>query len=278
MPELLGIECGATHTVALHESAGQVIRAGFGPANLRLLNDTQLVRHLRQIAKQFPKPSAVAIGMAGARTNSDKLRLRRAATRAWPSVAIHATNDLETALAADTQRKPANRVLVLSGTGSCCFGQSPDGATAKIGGWGHILGDKSSGYEIGLRALKACVFYLDRDGTWSTLGQRLLCRLQLNSPDQLIDWVAQADKAEVAGLAREVFAAWAKRDKIAGDILDGAADTLAKDAYACAKKLAGKPGRFGFCSPAACCSSNPSSPTRWPRLSAPSGPVRRSPH
>ena len=246
MPELLGIECGATHTVALHESAGQVIRAGFGPANLRLLNDTQLARHLQQIAKQFPKPSAVAIGMAGARTPADKLRLRRAATCAWPSAAIHATNDLETALAADTQRKPANRVLVLSGTGSCCFGQSPDGATAKIGGWGHILGDKSSGYEIGLRALKACVFYLDRDGMWSTLGQRLLCRLQLNSPEQLIDWVAQADKAEIAGLALEVFAAWSKRDKIATDILDGATDILAKDACACAKKLAGKarPVRF----------------------------------
>ena len=246
MPGLLGIECGATRTVALHECGGKIVRAEFGPANLRLLDDAQLAKRLRQIAKQFPKPSAVAIGMAGARTPGDKLRLRAAAARAWPSAAIHATNDLETALAADTRRKPATRVLVLSGTGSCCFGQSPDGATAKIGGWGHILGDKSSGYEIGLRALKACVFYLDRDGTWSTLGQRLLCRLQLNSPDQLIDWVAQAEKAKVADLAPEVFAAWAKRDKIAVDILDSAATTLAKDACACAKKLAGKtaPVRF----------------------------------
>jgi N-acetylmuramic acid 6-phosphate etherase len=90
------------------------------------------------------------------------------------------------------------------------------------------------------------VFYLDRDGTWSALGQRLLRRLQLNSPDQLIDWVAQAEKPEVADLAAEVFAAWAKRDKIAVDILDSAATTLAKDACACAKKLAGKtaPVRF----------------------------------
>ena len=246
MPGLLGIECGATHTVALHESGGQFARAEFGPANLRLLDDAQLAKHLRQIAKQFPKPSAVAVCMAGARTPADKRRLRRSAARAWPSAAIHATNDLETALAADTQRKQATRVLVLSGTGSCCYGQSPDGATAKIGGWGHILGDKSSGYEIGLRALKATVFYLDRDGTWSALGQRLLRRLQLNSPEQLIDWVAHAEKAEVADLAKEVFAAWAKRDKIAGDILDGAAATLAKDACACAKKLASKtaPVRF----------------------------------
>ncbi|HJN89156.1 MAG TPA: N-acetylmuramic acid 6-phosphate etherase [Verrucomicrobiota bacterium] len=246
MHSLLGIECGATHTVALYETGGQTARAEFGPANLRLLDEAQLARRLRQIAKQFPKPSAVAVGMAGACTDADKQRLRRAATRVWPGAAVHATNDLETALAADTRRTSATRVLLLSGTGSCCFGQTPDGATAKLGGWGHILGDKGSGYEIGLRALKACVFHLDHDGAWTALGQRLLRRLQLNSPDQLIDWVAQAEKFEIAGVATEVFAAWAKRDKIAGDILDAAAATLAKDACNCAKKLVGKtaPVRF----------------------------------
>ncbi|MDP6794644.1 MAG: N-acetylmuramic acid 6-phosphate etherase [Verrucomicrobiota bacterium] len=246
MAGLLGIECGATHTVALYEAGSRVIRAEFGPANLRLLNDSQLAKRIRQIARQFPTPSAVAIGMAGARTEADKQRLRRAAARAWPSAALHATHDLETALAADTRLTTAHRVLVLSGTGSCCYGQSPDGTTAKLGGWGHILGDKGSGYEIGLRALRACVFYLDRDGRWSALGQRLLRRLQLNSPETLIEWVAHSDKAEVAGLAEEVFAAWAKRDKIARDILDGAADSLTRDACACARKLAGKakPVRF----------------------------------
>ena len=78
------------------------------------------------------------------------------------------------------------------------------------------------------------------------LGQRILRRLQLNSPDQLIDWVAGAAKPEIADLAREVFAAHARRDKISTDILDGAASTLAKDACACARKLAGKtkPVRF----------------------------------
>ena len=247
MTDLLGIECGATQTVALFEQADEVQRAVFGPANLRLLSDRQLAAHLRKIAKAIDLPEAVTIGMAGARTTADKKRLQKAAVKVWPKAShIHATNDLETALAADTQRKPLDRVLVLSGTGSCCFGQAPDGTTAKLGGWGHILGDKGSGYEIGLRALKACVFYLDRDGTWSALGQRILRRLQLNSPDQLIDWVAGAAKPEIADLAREVFAAHARRDKIAADILDGAASTLAKDACACARKLAGKtkPVRF----------------------------------
>ena len=74
-------------------------------------------------------------------------------------------------------------MLVLSGTGSCCFGRTWNGKTAKVGGWGHILGDKGSGFEIGLRALKAVVYYYDRDGEWSKLGQRILRKLALNEPD-----------------------------------------------------------------------------------------------
>ena len=109
-----------------------------------------------------------------------------------------------------------------------------------MGGWGHILGDKGSGFEIGLRALKAVVFYFDRDGTWSRLGERLLTATDTNEPDDLIDWVATADKHAVAAVAPEVFAAAKKRDRIARDILEGAAGMLAKDAVNCARKLAQK--------------------------------------
>ena len=247
MSNLLGIECGATHTVAMFEQEGKVTQTEFGPANIRIIDKKQISQFLRKIAKSFPKPTVIAIGMAGVRTDSDQKRLHKAVKKIWPNTKlIHATNDLETALAADSNNKQTSRVLVLSGTGSCCYGKSINGSTSKLGGWGHILGDKSSGYEIGLRALKACVFYLDRDDTWSTLGQRILCRLQLNSPDQLIDWVAKANKPEIADLAKEVFTAWLKRDKIAIDIINAAASTLAKDACACAKKLTSKtdPVRF----------------------------------
>ena len=137
--------------------------------------------------------------------------------------------------------RPVFRVLVLSGTGSCCYGRNSAGKTAKIGGWGHILGDKGSGYEIGLRALKAVVYYYDRDGVWSSLGQRILRALQLNEPNDLIAWVQTASKTEIAGVAVEVFAAWKLRDKIATDILKGAAHSLAQDAVACARRLADSP-------------------------------------
>ena len=199
--------------------------------------------------------------MAGARTAYDRDRIRRAAAKVWPGVPCFATNDLETAvMAADdygeelydrrgkrhSQRVAAVKVLVLSGTGSCCFGRTAGGRTAKVGGWGHILGDKGSGFEISLRALKAAVYYYDRDGVWSKLGRRLLRKLQLNEPDDLIGWVQKAGKEDVAALAVEVFNAWAAGNRIASDILEGASDGLAKDAVACAKRLVGSGASVQF--------------------------------
>ena len=241
----LGIEGGGTRTVALlADLTGHLVkRAEFGPANLRLLTDAQLARHFRAIAKAFPKPAALGIGLAGAREERDRERIRRAAAIVWRGVACHATNDLETALAAAVPDSPSMslpQVLVLSGTGSCCYGRNASGRTAKMGGWGHLLGDKASGYEIGLRALKAVVFYFDRDGTWSRLGQQLLRMIQLNEPNDLICWVQSASKTEIAALTVEVFDAAAHSDRIARDILAGAASSLAKDGVSCAGKLLGK--------------------------------------
>jgi N-acetylmuramic acid 6-phosphate etherase len=275
-PLFLGIEGGGTKTVALlADERGQLHhRLEAGPANFKLLNDAQLVRHFREIAQSLPRPEAVAIGLAGARGEPEWQRIRTAAARIWPGVPCHATHDLETALAAapsskfkvqSSKSERANlkgrvdsafrapgsalpQVLLISGTGSCFFGRTPDGRTAKFGGWGHLLGDKGSGFEIGLRALKAVVFYYDRDGEWSRLGQSILRSLQLDEPGDLIAWAQAASKADIASLAKEVFAAWSHRDRIAADILVGAAESLAKDAVTCARKLVkqGAPVQFVF--------------------------------
>ena len=239
-PFLLGIEGGGTRTTALLADARgrEIQRAIFGPGNVRLLDDRALRRLLRQISKQFESPDAIGLGLAGARHAKDRTRVQAAVAKIWKATPCKVTHDLKIALTGFNAKETA--VLVLSGTGSCCFGKAAEGRTAKMGGWGHILGDKGSGFEIGLRALKAVVFYFDRDGTWSRLGERLLTATGTNEPDDLIDWVVTADKHAVAALAPEVFDAAKKRDRIARDILKGAAGMLAKDAVNCARKLASK--------------------------------------
>jgi N-acetylmuramic acid 6-phosphate etherase len=244
-PLFLGIEGGGTRTVAIWADAqgtpGRRLEAG--AANLRLISDAQLRFQLRSLAGQLPSPAAVAIGLAGASTESDRARIRAAAAKVWPGTPCLATNDLETALAAaatSSAKPPRVRVLVLSGTGSCCYGRAADGRTAKAGGWGHLLGDRGSAYEIALNALKRVLWAFDRSGAWPQLGQRLLRVLLLNEPDQLTAWIQSASKTDIAALAVEVFAAWKNHDKMAAEILAEAAERLAVDAVACARRLARK--------------------------------------
>ena len=239
---VLGLEAGGTRTMALAvDAADRVLaRVEAGPANLRLLDDAALRRHFAALAAQLPAPAAVGIGMAGAREESDRRRIRAAAAGAWPGVPCWAGNDLDTAFAAAGPLGPgvAARVVVISGTGSCCFGRHRAGGSAKVGGWGHLLGDRGSGYDVALSALRAVVASLDRTGRWPRLGARLLRALALNEPNDLVTWLHAAGKADVAALAVEVSAAAKAGDRLAAGVLRAAADALAQQAIECADRLA----------------------------------------
>ncbi len=104
----------------------------------------------------------------------------------------------------------AARILVLSGTGSCCFGRSVDGTEVKVGGWGHLLGDQGSGYALVLEALRSLVAAKDATGRWGRLGAGILAALHRNEPDALIPWIHGASKDEIAALAPVVFEAAAR--------------------------------------------------------------------
>lgn len=239
----LGVEGGGTRTVALYHGGGVVRRWEGGPANLRLLTDAQLAKLFRALAARFPRADAIAIGLAGARTEADRERIRQLAAKWWPGIPCHATNDLETGLAAqpfaeaDGRKQTVARILVISGTGSCCYGRSARGKEVRIGGWGHLLGDHGSGYEIGMNAMRRVISTYEHSRQWPRLGAAILRRLQMNEPEDLIDWARQAAKDEVAALALEVFRVAANQDRIALGIIDTAADRLALDATVCARQL-----------------------------------------
>lgn len=251
----LGLDCGGTRSVGLYECEGVQRRKEAGPGNARLLSDAQLLallREFRSLHHSAPQPAAVVIGMAGARLESDRQRVRQLAGKIWPRVPIAAVGDLDTALAAaELESRVGDKnlsaiVVALSGTGSCFFGKNARGQHVKVGGWGHVVGDKGSAYEIGLRALKAVLFYHDQDGRVPMLGRRLLRALMLNELNDIPPWVLEARKTEVAALAREVSAAAGEGDRIARDILAGAAHSIARDAVTCARRLARADARVKF--------------------------------
>jgi N-acetylmuramic acid 6-phosphate etherase len=190
--------------------------------------------------------------MAGAGIDSQQRRILRAAARVWPRAACIAYGDLENALAAAEigedfgENALSALVIVLSGTGSVFYGRNARGQRVRVGGWGHLVGDKGSAYEIGLRSLKAMLHYHDRDGKVPPLGRRLLRALLLNELREIPEWAVRASKTEIAALAPEVSMAAGHGDKTARDILAGAAHTIAKDAITCASRLAKRGARVKF--------------------------------
>jgi N-acetylmuramic acid 6-phosphate etherase len=242
---LLGIEGGATHTgVLLADTAGrELLSFSDAAANQRLMSDRELTDHFRSIAAKVEAVSAeiaaLGIGLAGTRTEAHRARILRLAARAWPGVPCVATNDLETALAAEPPARGAvARVLVLSGTGSCCFGRTADGRTAKSGGRGHIIGDRGSACDIGQKGLRALMACYDHTGRWPLLGAAVLDTLALNEPEDLDAWAIEAGKKEIASVAVAVFQASARGDSIAKGILREAAEALVEDGLTCARRLA----------------------------------------
>jgi N-acetylmuramic acid 6-phosphate etherase len=257
----LGIEGGATRTVMLLSTLKLELRQRVeaGPGNIRLLSDADLLRLFKTPLGSGEPLIAIGIGMAGARSAIDRERIRKAADSVWPGVPTHVTHDLETALtAAEPQMRPADvsksrggqrstraplmearttQVLVLSGTGSCCWGRNAVGKTLRVGGWGHQLGDRGSAYAIAHHALREAILALDRTGDWPRLGQHLLRKAGLNQPDALIPWLDSADKAAVAALAVEVFRAADQGDSLARRVSRQAAAELVTDALACVSRL-----------------------------------------
>ena len=241
---LLGIEGGATRTgVLVADMAGrEVLQFSDAAANQRLMSDHELAELFRSIAAKVnaaaPDLSALCIGLAGTRTDAHRERIRRLAHRVWPGIPCLATNDLETALAAEPVRKKTTaRVLVLSGTGSCCFGRAANGLTAKSGGRGHILGDRGSAMDIGQRGLRELMAAWDHTGRWPPLGASVLDTLALNEPEDLDTWAIAAGKKEIASVAVAVFHAASKGDRLAAKILRNAAAALVLDGLTCARLL-----------------------------------------
>jgi N-acetylmuramic acid 6-phosphate etherase len=168
----------------------------------------------------------------------------------WDSPRITITNDLEIALACAEFENPelqnGNRVLILSGTGSCCLGAGKKGQRIKVGGWGHVLGDQGSGYAIALNYLRQTLRQWDRTGKWRKADGSLLRLLGVNDPNELTGWIVQTGKEDVAVAAKWVFDQASKKNPLACEVVSEAALDLAEDAIKCASRLTKGTGAFIF--------------------------------
>jgi N-acetylglucosamine kinase len=184
-------------------------------------------------AASDPPLAAACLGMAGLDRDEDLRLIRQMIEPLLPGIPVEVVHDADVALAAATGGRRFG-VVVISGTGSIAMGFDADGRRARAGGWGHLLGDEGSGYDIARRGLSAATRASDGRAPATILIERLMSAAGAASLEDLANriYLERWTVGQVAALAPAVLAAADEGDAAALEIVKGAASELAAAARA----------------------------------------------
>jgi len=244
-PLVLAVDGGQSSTLALIATyTGRILGAGWGgpsnhihepggPERLHNALHDSIGEALRNAGADAGNITHACLGMTGGAQQSIPIVQSIA-----PNSAIQVYQDVVTALAGASVAQPG--VIVIAGTGSVAYGKLADGRSALAGGWGYIMGDEGSAYQIGLAALGAASRASDKRGPSTTLLERIPAWLERSTLREVHKGIYSAaiTRPQIAGLAAAVGAAAREdSDGVAQDTLSNAGHDLAEAALAVIEAL-----------------------------------------
>jgi len=243
---VVGVDGGASKTVALiGTESGKVLGRGeSGPSNYHNVGAAAASRAIKKAVIEAQKqtglrevrPETAVVALAAVDSEIDRavaLRFVRRTKIARTSYVVH---DSVAALYAATQGKPG--IIVISGTGCVAAGVNEAGEYARAGGWGYLIDDEGSAFDIGRKALTRAFRMLDGRARPTNLISILKRNFQVKMLEDALSLIYAngVSVEEVARLASLVSRA-ASRDKACKEILNNAGITLAELACAVARRL-----------------------------------------
>ncbi|WP_261301447.1 N-acetylglucosamine kinase [Paenibacillus andongensis] len=234
----IGIDGGGTKTVCiLGDAEGNILAESRGESSsvksrpweevqrvlLTLIRDV-----LDQSGTDVSRLGGIFLGLAGSDRPEDRKRIGDWLQTELPEgVPITVHNDAVTALAAGTWGQKG--IALISGTGSIAYGFDPaTGGFVRVGGWGYLLGDEGSGFDLGRKALVAVMRAYDGRGEATALTGLVLERWSLQHPGQLINTIYGQDnvRTAIADGSKLVMRAAADEDPIAVKLVEEAIQQL----------------------------------------------------
>ena len=238
----IGADGGGTKTkLAAYENGVRIAQAIAGPLNYRNLPPEEAARNLTEGlgALGIPREQIAAMGIADpslddAITSGDEAagRFYGILTARLP-FPVHARSDVFITLEGLTHGGPGT--LMIAGTGSMGIARNPSGEIRVAGGWGRLIGDEGSGYDIAIRGMQAALRAADGLDAPTALTEALLLHLGVPSPRALIPVLYGDPEPDIASFAVEVARCAEEGDAAACGILLDAADRLAETAALLAK-------------------------------------------
>ncbi len=193
------------------------------------------VDFMRTLSGSLQDYEGLVIGTAGISNPSVADTIKTAVQKAGYAGKMHLTGDTEIALAGAIDGAGA---VLIAGTGSVCVGRNEKGDIFRCGGWGHLIDDVGSGYDIGKHILIAVMRSLDGRAPATRLTEAVFRELNVTDLHGLIAWLYgdKTDKRQIASLAPLLLPALQNGDTAAKQIAEKAAQDLASLAVALWKK------------------------------------------
>jgi N-acetylglucosamine kinase-like BadF-type ATPase len=228
---VLGIDAGGTSTrCAIADLSGQIVSMGIGgPGNTNFVTAASARKSLEGAVKKALASMSGRIKaavVAGPHLPKETSGIVSQLTGADKVLMI---DEFSAFLTAGIGHSGGCGVVLMAGTGSFCKGRNHSGQEKYSGGWGPLIGDEGSGYDIGREALCAVARASDGRGNRTLLTDILLAHARLTDLGELrrLLYRPPIRRHQVAALAACVSEAAAKGDEVAGDILVTAGRRLA---------------------------------------------------
>ncbi len=243
MQYVMGIDGGATKTLLKMSTLEGNLIASYeaGPANINVVGSRKLKKTLSELiinsvksaGMDLNKCKCLCIGTAGAGREKERKMLVRMIKDIGFTQRLIVTDDVITAFHGGVGENEG--IIIISGTGSICFGKNSKGESFRTGGWGYIIGDEGSGYYIGRRILNTIMRSYDNREGYTVLTPLVLSRLNLNNPEDLVKYVyrSRTEVREISELAKLADDACDLGDTTAENILK---DT-ARELFCCVKTV-----------------------------------------
>lgn len=238
----LGVDGGGSKTLALLiDEQGQECGRGLsGSCNHYAIGAQRAIANLQhavaaacQSAHTAQRPRAAWFGLAGVDRPGD-YSLWLPHLNALAEI-VYLTGDVELVLSVLDDRVG---IALVAGTGSIALGRDEQGHTWRVGGWGHLLGDEGSGYDLGRQALQAVLRASDGRGPATLLSTLVMEQWQLRHAGEILGPAySEEGKEQVARLAPLVLRAAQAGDATARRIVRRAGNELARLALTASRHL-----------------------------------------
>ena len=227
---IAGIDGGGTHTrIEIRDVENILVRRGeFGPFNINSIGEKAFRGLLREVfdwCGGMENCARLCVGAAGISNPKVGQILGEELTRAGFAGQWKLCGDQEIALRGAMD---GAGVVIISGTGSICFGKNAAGQTARSGGFGHIIDDGGSGYALGRDVLAIAVRAVDGRLEDTAILQAVCDRLG-SGPEGIVPFVhsPETDKAAIAKFSYIALELADRGEPTAIEILRRGAEELA---------------------------------------------------